>query len=180
MKIVFAHFNSKLPKHLILNLKRTISLFPSHEVHLITDQDLTKVKINNLSVSKYHPSDNWNNLEKRIQHPKFFRNNFWFTSLARFIAIAEFVKIHDEEIIHIESDVIISDDFPFKMFSKLNVDFSFAIVNSEQAIASCLFIGNSRAADELIRITLESAIENNLTTDMYILKKLGLPIKKLI
>jgi hypothetical protein len=155
-----------------LNLKRTISLFPLHEVHLITDQDVTKIKINNLAVSKYHPSDNWINLEKLLQHPKIFRNNFWFTSLARFIAIAEFVKTHDEAMIHIESDVIISEDFPLKVFSKLNVDFSFPVVNSDQAIASCLFIGNSRAADELIRITLESAIENNLTADMYILKKL--------
>jgi hypothetical protein len=35
-----------------------------------------------------------------------------------------------------------------------------------------LFIGNSGAADELIRITLESATENNLTTDMYVLNRL--------
>jgi hypothetical protein len=172
MKIVFAHFNSKIPKYLVLNLKRTILLFPLHKVYLITDQDVSKIQITNLSVSKYHPSDNWNDLEKLIQHPKFFRNNFWFTSLARLIAIAEFVKNHNEEVLHIESDVIISDDFPLQVFSKLNVDFSFPVVSSDLAIASCLFIGNSRAADELIRITLESATENNLTTDMYVLNRL--------
>lgn len=173
MKIVFAHFNSKIPKYLLLNLKRTILLFPLHEVYLITDQDVGKIKIKNLSVSKYNVSENWNYLEELIQHPKFFRNNFWFTSLARLIAIAEFVKNHNEEILHIESDVIISSDFPFQVFSKLNVDFSFPVVNSDQAIASCLYIGNSRAADELIRISLESAAENNLTTDMYVLKRLA-------
>lgn len=172
MKIVFAHFNSKIPKHLILNLKRTISLFPSHEVYLITDQDVSKIKITNLAVLKYQPSDAWNNLESLLQHPKLFRKNFWFTSLARFIAIAEFVKTQNEGVIHIESDVIISDDFPFEVFLNLNIDFSFPVVNSDQAIASCLFIGDSRAADELISITLESASENSLTTDMYILKKL--------
>jgi hypothetical protein len=123
-------------------------------------------------ISNYHPSAAWNSLEKLLNHPKNFRKNFWFTSVARFIAIAEFAIAQNEEIMHIESDVIISDDFPFEVFSNLNVDYSFPVVNSELAIASCLYIGNSHAADELIRATLKSAARNNLTTDMYILKML--------
>jgi hypothetical protein len=172
MKIVFAHFNSKIPKYLLLNLKRTIQLFPKHNVCLITDQDTSKIKVSNLLVSKYHPSNAWNELEKLIDHPKFFRRNFWFTSLARFIAISEFTKTYNEPILHIESDVIISEDFPFEIFSNLNTDFAFPVVNSQLAIASCLYLGGSGAAEKLINMTLESASQNNHTTDMYILKKL--------
>lgn len=172
MKIVFAHFNSKIPKHLILNLKRSVALFPNHQIYLITDQEISKIRISNLSILKYHPSDDWNSLEELLNHPRNFRNNFWFTSLARFIAIAEFVKEHDEEIMHVESDVIISDDFPFEVFSNLNVDYAFPVVNSELAIASCLYIGNKHAADALIKATLESATQHNLTTDMQILKQI--------
>ena len=37
MNIVFAHFNTPIPKHLKLNLARTYKLFPNHKIYLITN-----------------------------------------------------------------------------------------------------------------------------------------------
>ena len=170
MQIVFAHFYSRLPRHLVLNLKRTISLFPEHEVCLITDQDPDQIHIPDLQIIKYNPSPNWHKIERNLSHPADFRNNFWFISLARFIAIAESSKESSKPILHIESDVLLAPDFPFELFLTLKEDFAFPIVSRDLAIASCLYIKNGYAAEELARFTMNSVLSNNSTTDMYILK----------
>jgi hypothetical protein len=172
MNIVFAHFKTKFPKHLLLNIQRTIILFPSHQVFLITDQEVDKLKIGGLLTFHFTEAPEWLEVEKLLDHPKDFRGNFWFTSLARFIAISYFAKMHEGPLIHIESDVIVSSDFPFEAFSLLTTSFAFPIVSDNQAIASCLFIQNKEAAADLAQLTLESVRRNTSTTDMYILHDL--------
>lgn len=172
MIIVFAHFYTQLPKHLILNIKRTIALFPDHEIFLVTDLDLDGTIIQKLKVFKYHPDSNWLRLESILTHNKEFRGNFWFTSIARFLAIAEFAKIHNDEILHLESDVIISSDFPFKLLSETKPLFLFPIISDSQAIASCLFIRNSAAAEYLANLVILESLNNSQTTDMFVLRKL--------
>jgi hypothetical protein len=173
MIIVFAHFYTQLPKHLILNIKRTITLFPEHEIYLVTDLDINKYLIKKLKVFKYHPDSNWFKLERILTHDKEFRGNFWFTSIARFIAISEFAKIYDGEILHLESDVIISSDFPFKLLSKTKALFLFPIISDSQAIASCLYIRNSAAAKYLAKLVISESLNNSETTDMFVLHKLA-------
>jgi hypothetical protein len=170
MQIVFAHFYSRLPHHLVLNLKRTVSLFPEHEVCLITDQDYSQIYIPDLQIMKYDPSPNWYKIERNLSHPADFRNNFWFISLARFIAIAEVSREWSKSILHVESDVLLAPDFPFELFWTLKEDFAFPIVSQDLAIASCLYIKNGCAAGELAKFTMDSVLSNNSTTDMYILK----------
>lgn len=169
MIIVFAHFNSPLPKHLTLNLKRTIQLFPQHEIHLVTNWNPASIQINKLKVFSYKPSTRWLELEGTLSHDREFRNNFWFTSVARFLALAEFSQTHNREMLHIESDVIISHDFPFSDFSKISALFSFPVVNNFMGIASCLFIKNSEAADYLSKLTISMAKKDSHVTDMHVL-----------
>jgi len=170
MQIVFAHFYSRLPKHLVLNLERTISLFPEHEICLITDQDSKHVQIIGLNIFNYKPSVRWREIESNLNHPTDFRNNFWFISLARFIAIAEALKGSSEPILHVESDVLLASDFPFQSFLALKKDFAFPIVSNNLAIASCLYMKNGLVAEELAKFTMDSVLSNNVTTDMHILK----------
>jgi len=173
MRIVFAHFYSKIPNYLVHNLRRTVLVFPMHEVYLITDKDTSRLRIPGLKILYYTPSTEWNTLEELLDHPKSFRSNFWFTSLSRFLAIAEFMKYDDQEIIHIESDVVIASDFPFDIFSKLNTNYSFPIINNDQAIASTLYINNYNSAKELSDFILSTAREYHSTTDMYVLSMLA-------
>ena len=169
MIIVFAHFNSPLPKHLILNLKRTIHLFPQHEIHLVTNLNSELIMINKLKVFNYNPSPRWFDLEKTLSHNREFRNNFWFTSLARFLALAEFSQTHNREMLHIESDVVISHDFPFDDFLEIPSWFSFPVVNKSMGIASCLFIKNAEAAEYLSQLTILMAKKDSYVTDMHVL-----------
>ena len=82
MKIVFAHFYTQLPEHLILNIKRTIGLFPEHEIFLVTDLELDGTIIQKLNVFKYQPDSNWRKLEKILTHDKEFRGNFWLFAIS--------------------------------------------------------------------------------------------------
>lgn len=172
MNIVFAHFKTKLPKHLLLNIQRTIALFPDHQIFLISDRKVTKLNISGLATFHFTESPEWLEIENTLDHPKDFRGNFWFTSLSRFIAISHFANMHDGPLLHIESDVIISPNFPFEALSRLKSSFAYPIVSHNQAIASCLFILNKDAAAELAKITLETVRLNPSTTDMYVLHEL--------
>ena len=170
MLIVFAHFYSRIPKHLVLNLKRTVSLFPEHEICLITDQNCNNFQVLGLEIIKYNPSDSWHDIERVLSHPVDFRNNFWFVSIARFIAIAEVYKTTSESILHVESDVLLAPDFPFQSLSTLEKDFAFPVVSNDLAIASCLYIKNGLAAQKLASFTIKSVVSNTSTTDMHVLK----------
>lgn len=149
-------------------------LFPDIEVHLLTDLNPKSIEINNLVIDIYSPSRDWFELETLLKHPKDFRDNFWFTSLARFIAISEFSRTMQSQILHLESDVIISGDFPFDKFTYSNCSFSFPIVSSSLAIASILYIKDSFSAKYLAELTMKSARENRNTTDMHVLRDLSL------
>ena len=173
MIILFCHFRTPLPKHLILNIKRTINLFPDQKIYLLTDQRPESIKIKNLSVQQYTQSKDWLELESLLQHPKEFRNNFWFTSLSRFIAISEFSKNFNSDILHLESDVIISSDFPFQQLINGKYLFQFPIVNDVLAIASILYLKNFTAAKHLANVVMDTARNDRNTTDMHILRILS-------
>jgi len=170
MKIVFAHFNTPIPKHLKLNLVRTSSLFPEHQIFLITNLKQKIFINNNVSIFDFHENKKWHLLNNQLQHDKGFRGNFWFTSAARFLSLAEFSKLYEGELLHLESDVIISKDFPFNLLSKSKALIQLPIVSDSLAIASCLYIKNSKVANYLAKKTLLEALSYTKTTDMHILR----------
>lgn len=173
MNLVFAHLGSAIPKHLARNLKRTALLFPTHQIFLITDLQLDKSLYEKVTIHKYVHNQDWWKLQSQLKHSKNFRDNFWFTSTARFLALADFSNSFKEEFLHIESDVIIASDFPFDKLSNANHDFMFPIVSDSNAIASTIYVKNSDAANYLAQFALSESEKNHLTTDMYILSELS-------
>jgi hypothetical protein len=173
MNLVFVHLGSAIPKHLAKNLKRTTLLFPKHQIFLITDLHLDKSLYEKVIIHKYVQNHDWLKLQSLLKHSKDFRDNFWFTSTARFLALAHFSNSFNEEFLHIESDVIVASDFPFEKLSHTNHHFMFPIVSDSNAIASTLYVKNSDAANYLAQFALAESEKNNLTTDMYILSELS-------
>jgi len=173
MNIVFAHFNTPIPKHLKLNLARTNKLFPNHKIYLITNLKPRSLKNIDVSIFDYNHGKNWDLLQNQLKHDAKFRGNFWFTSTARFLAFSDFAKLHKGDFLHLESDVIISKDFPFNLISKSKSLIQFPIVSDSLAIASCLYIKNLKAANYLANVTLIEALRDDKTTDMHILRKIS-------
>lgn len=173
MNILFAHFDTPIPKYLEKNLIRCRNLFPSHQVILLTNVNYNIKKLDGISIVKYLPSKNWEIVKNNLNHPREFRKNFWFLSLGRLIAISEFVIANNLEILHIESDVLISKDFPFEALSQGDAEILFPIVSEQRSIASTLYISNAKVASELIDFIKVYSTEDSYITDMQILSKLG-------
>ena len=171
MKIVFVHFGTRAPKHLIFNILRCRKLFPDTPIVLITNRECALPKSIDSEVYFYAPSAEWHQLNQNLSHPKDFRENFWFTSLARFLALENYLASNEGEIIHLESDVILSQDFPFNNFSSLEKPLAFLILSRNEGIASHLYIRNHESSERLVNFLLQLSKEDSRTTDMVMLKK---------
>jgi len=170
MNLVYVHLNTPIPKHLALNLKRSRTLFPQYTIYLVTNVRQKSLKPINVNIFYCKEDDNWHSLNDLLQHDKEFRSNFWFTSAARFLAMAEFSRENEEDFLHVESDVIISRDFPFEQLSKSSALIQFPLVSNSLGIASCLYIKNSLTANYLASKTLSEAFVDSKTTDMHVLR----------
>jgi hypothetical protein len=120
---------------------------------------------------KLRDSINLGIFEKKLNHPMQFRNKFWLSAVARLFIFQEFMESISGEILHVESDVILSDDFPFKSFEKIQESFAYPVVFNERAVASTVYIKNASAAKELADFTKAEILKNSDTTDMIILRK---------
>jgi hypothetical protein len=171
MRIIFVHLGTPIPKHLSLNLERTAKLFPEHDVWLITDQATKRLK--NSSYFIYEPTrgTSWEVIESTLSHPKDFRGNFWFTSLARFLVLGEFSEEHKGEILHVESDVLLAKDFPFDAFSAGDRNFYFPVVSDSFGIASTLYLRGSKEAIALSEYAVHTTMASSSITDMYMLRQ---------
>jgi hypothetical protein len=79
---------------------------------------------------------------------------------------------HDKPLLHVESDVVLSPDFPIEVFGKISTPFAFPIVSKERGIASTLFIRDQISAQFLWDFTKTCVRENPLVSDMQVLFKL--------
>jgi hypothetical protein len=170
MEIVFVHLGAKFPKHLILNLKRTCELFPDFTVVLITDVRASiKINKDNFRKSYIITTDDYQTLNNNLSHPKSFRDNFWFTSLARIYALCDYVVSNNVSILHIESDVLLSGDLPIVSFVKCDRPIAFTVVGRDSGVASIMWIENAQAATRLREYSAQSARKDSTTTDMKML-----------
>ena len=173
MEIVFVHFGPRLPKYLLLNLKRTCDLLPSSQITLIVDQvHQLELGRENFRIHLVRLNEEYSTLNLGLSHPKDFRNNFWFSSLARLVALADYVIANQSSVLHIESDVIISGDFPVDKFALLDRQFAYTLIGPQSAVASVMWIANQDAAVFLKNFIRASVAEDPNTTDMKILGKL--------
>ena len=172
MNIVFVHFGTKVPAHLARNLDRTIKLFRGHPVVLITMPNTRCTNIEGLVRIDYSPDDNFWNVDAKFSHLKDFRGNFWANTLTRFLALDFYMNEMREEFIHVESDVILAEDFPFEKISALQKPIAFPVVNQYLGIASVLYLRDQNASNELIRAITTEVESKSFTTDMLVLRSL--------
>jgi hypothetical protein len=171
MKILFVHLGGKIPHYLIKNILLTSRNFETHEVFLITDQTISLPESLALKTFQILLDDSFHQLEERLSHPRDFRKNFWFSTSARFLAIAKFSETENGPYLHVESDVLLSQDFPLPRFSNLEKDFAFPVNSPLTGIASTVFFRDKNATKEFANFVLNSASSDENTNDMRILKQ---------
>lgn len=144
-------------------------MYKNYQITLLTDQKPLNFQQSNISITTIQQDNTWRKIENQLTHPRKFRNNFWFTSLIRFIEIAKFGLECNEKILHIESDVITSSDLPLTKFESIKQSLAFPLFNNEMGIASLLFVNEAHGAQLLLNECLTAVRNNSRTTDMLIL-----------
>lgn len=167
--IVFVHLNSKIPIYLRLNLLSTSKNFPKNRVVLIHNQEKNFCLPKNICQFSYTPSETAKDIEGRLIHPQSFRRNFWFASIARFDAIRSYMNENQGPIIHVESDVILSSDFPISAFIDADFSIAYPVVAENRGVASTVYVRDVATATALITYSLRAVTINPKTTDMEIL-----------
>ena len=173
MEIVLVYLgNKKLPKYVIENIKYLKRTFPKNVITLISDNSKNLTKVKDLGANIYHCTDFYSSAPKEYleKAPDLkFRGGYWFLTFARFYALDEYcAKFKRNNILHLESDVLLMANFPFDKFSNMN-GLAFPLVNQGYAAASILFIKDSLAISTLCDFTKERISANPELTDMYIL-----------
>lgn len=167
--LVFVHLNSRIPTYLKLNLNATAKLFPNQKIVLIHNQDKLRTPNLRIATFQYRGSTNATNIEKNLNHPREFRNNFWFSSIARFDALKSYIEWSGESILHIESDVILSSDFPISSFGELEMRVAYPVVATNRGVASTVYLSDLESASMLIDFAVTYSSDKASATDMEIL-----------
>ena len=167
--IVFVHLNSPIPLYLRLNIVSTIKKFPNAKVVLIRNDKKSQGIHPDLRHFEYQSGEASLSIEKSLSHPKDFRNNFWFSAIQRFDALRLYIEKTEEPILHLESDVIVSKDFPLEKFAQITMKIAYPVVANNRGVASSVFIRDLETAEKLIQFADEACSVNSHTTDMEIL-----------
>jgi hypothetical protein len=174
LPLVWVHLGpSRVSKHLKRSIKTHAISFPESSLILLVDEErnvedfaLDNVKVIKVSIE----SEDWNFIEKTLNHDRTFRNGFWFTSLARFKALSIFMASEGiYQLLHIESDVVLMPNFPFSKFAQMDDRLAYCLQGEGQGIAAILFVGSKDTLNNFLRFCVEEVKRNPKSTDMTIL-----------
>ena len=171
MNIVFVHLNTTLPRYLRSNIEAHVERFPNHRITVIHNSEVKIPKIRGLDSYLYRPGENWERLESLYLHEKKFRGNFWLTSTTRLCALEEYLSYSGEDLVHLESDVVISNDFPFARLGEIEEDIAFPIISEPRGVASVMYLREIAILQKLNKFVILEAEKDAKTTEMLILRK---------
>jgi hypothetical protein len=174
MKVTFVHLGQSKVPWLMPNIERQLSIFPAISVILVSDNLHLLKRAQRLGIDthyyKLEPEvDNvLANLTKNIK----FRNSFWRYSLERLLAIEQAHRQFPyEQLLHVESDVILMPSFPWKSFE--NVDRLHWLRTSADADCAALLFSPSIESSKWLRREILARLRRDPNhTDMTILNSI--------
>ncbi len=172
--LVFVHLNTPVPKYVWVNIKRIVREFPSLRVVLISDLDvnLEKAKALGIIARAYEADQELLDLLANRTLNNEFRNGFWKTSILRLFAYLEYVEAKDSPAIHIESDILLMNNFPWEKLYLLK-RIAWLQFNGERDVAALITCPNSIEA-KWLNANLRKEIKLNRTcTDMTLLSQIS-------
>ena len=169
MNLIFIHFGTA-PKHFVLNVEDTCERFPNSRIYVITDLERVNFKKHdNLTVIFRDVSKRILDYAEITTLPSRFRNGFWLLSLIRLEILAEFVIQSEQPAVHIESDVVISSDFPFDFLENTGKSLAYVRVSEMESIASIVFLKPGKTCEMFASSIFSDFQINPGMTDMKFL-----------
>jgi hypothetical protein len=173
-EIIFVHLNSTVPPYIQKNISRTKKMFPDQQIVLITDleRNLEIAKKLRIASEVYLPDIELSELLNSHAFDAKFRKGFWQSSIVRLFAFLERAESVNGIAVHIESDVLLSPNFPWSSFNKLD-KLAWLKFNSERDVAAIVSCPNGTEAAWLIAELKSLLRKYNDKTDMTLLSSVS-------
>lgn len=172
MELVFIHLGEQLPKYLIKNIIRHHQIFEDFPITLISDTN--QIKLSSLPfINIYQYKNSWDSITNNLDTK--FRSGYWQKTLNRLFALFEYHETKpDEKLLHVESDVILLNNFPHKKLLNWN-KLTWTRLSSDADVAAILFTPNFKASNDLAARITKSLIGKPLQSDMSVLSNVYNP-----
>lgn len=158
MNLVFVHLGSSNPEHLWANIRYCLKTFPTARITLVLDHQGHHKHIQDfgISVHFYKPTSIEESVMSDLSHDFGYRMGFWRYSIERLFALSNWHSLHkNESFIHLESDVLLLNNFPWPQFGKYNklawLRHSFSL-DCAAILFSPSFVETSWLSDELVTL----------------------------
>lgn len=175
IEIVFVEFG-RFPKYTALNIIRLRNLFPEIPVTVLTDVPEKAWSIAGSCEVVEWSTDSYISLQK-LRNFQESGDKFWLHTTSRLFAFCEYhLAQRKDSLLHVESDVLLASNFPFKAFLE-SERLLWGRYNEERDVASLLHSPSQELADLLLEELKIEFDKNTEHTDMSLLstvaKKLG-------
>lgn len=174
--LIFIHLGPKAPKHLWDNISRTKSQFSSLRVVLVSNnvEVLDFAKKRNIEIFAYKTSITtekiFESMEKSFDLS--FRLGFWRYSLERLFALcAAHEHIGEENIVHLESDILVFDNFPWAALANLE-SMAWLTFNRNSDVAAIVSSPNLSSTRKFYQHLEKALIRDSSLTDMTVLSSI--------
>ena len=175
--LVFVHLGERIPKYALENFNSIKNEFADISLWVITDSHRISRKLQKRGLQTFYVDKRQINEEfydKNLSHSKEFRGKFWYRTIQRFDALASFQEVHKKPVIHLENDIWIAKDFPFKKFDELKGSIAFPLLNKSEGVASVLFLRSEESSKQLVQLVHQLVKKDSSNTDMSILGQIAI------
>jgi hypothetical protein len=184
MRIVFVHLGTSGSDHMWANIKYLSRLAPNFEIDVITSKDKEELLEKHLSPRvnhfQYISSDATEELLGSLEIDSKYRNGFWRYSLERLIALTEHhTNFPGEGLLHIESDVLLLNSFPFASFEPIQ-KIAWSTFEKDRDVASLIYLPNGDLSSWLLAQLLKFLRDKLATDDMHLLSLISKNFDQLV
>lgn len=172
--IALVYLGKKVPKYLYSNLLYLRRKF-SNPIILLLDNHIGSQEAQFLSENGIRVQTLDNSVtDKFIIDPNriLVREGFWLKTINRFVALRQiFYFLGFDELLHIEADVLLSPNFPWSAFARVEKHILFPQVDEYRASGAIVFARGKEIYDEFIGFLYTELIKYPNLTDMQLLKR---------
>jgi hypothetical protein len=172
MRLVLVYLGEEIPGYVWSNINHLLSIQGMHQIDLIvsTENQRKVIKDSRVQYLRYQPTSEIDELLKTREMDQEFRAGFWRFSLERLLALAmHHEKYPKEDMLHIESDVLLLPNFPFSQFRQLD-KISWTRVDSTRDVATLIYIPSNSDSSQFRRDILREISRFNSPDDMTVLR----------
>ena len=173
MRIVLIHLGASNSEYLWANVRYLSRLAPNLMIDVITSKEneeqikaFSNHKVNHF---RYTASATTEKLFDSLEIDSNYRKGFWRYSLERLFALTEHHShFPGESLLHVESDVLLLQSFPFASFSSVE-KIAWSAFENQRDVASIIYLPNNHQSIYLQSRLLDLLGDNLAATDMHLL-----------